>query len=116
MHIMKKGIMIPKTANEYYKQGVEELDNPKYFCMECEKPLYSKIMLSVEHDRSPDFISVGYKPPTKFWYMCINKGCNQERKELPKIMLEDSRIIHEIWDLLKPKFEEKKEDSEVTEE
>lgn len=118
MEIPQKSKYIPKTPNEYYKAGEEELDNPKYFCIDCGAPLYSSMMLDVKRDRNKRPLYGAQKPPTKFYYICMSRGCSQQNIEISKITLENARILTELTEVLKLKFEKdnKEEDPELTEE
>ena len=105
----KDMVMIPKNQNDYYKAGAEELENPKYHCIECGNPLYSGIMISIKNDRDSSYL-YGVKEPTKHWYVCISKGCSQYYKEYSILTLENSKILNEIKGLLELKVEDKKEE------
>lgn len=92
----KDPFRIPKTINEYYKEGMEEVDNPKYFCFKCGMPMYTNIMLSIVKDRDHRQLSGGRQPPKDGYHICTNKECRRYWEELPSIIFEDNRRLENL--------------------
>ncbi len=99
-----KKVLTPKNPNDYYKAGLEEIKNPKYFCNSCGEPVYNELTLGILRDQNR--IKGGYPLPKRGYYVCNNRGCGLYQQQFAALMFENQLKIDKILRILEKLNEE----------